>query len=284
MKRKPPTQWSAADLRKLRKLADQGLSTPDIARVMGRGQRTVRQAGAWYGITLNIIRPRICWTPEMDDVVRAYFPDMRTDDLAVQMCVTAPALNGRAQRLGIRKSDAYLATRKSGRIQPGEAIGESTQFKPGLVPWNKGIPGSTGHHPNSVRTQFKPGQLSGRAMYNYKPVGSLRISKDGQLERKVRDDGPSQYRWEAVARLVWEAAHGPIPPRHVVRFKPGMNTTEEHLITIDKLECISMQENLRRNSRHENYGPEMNQLMQLRGAMTRRINNLEKKINEQHDR
>ncbi|MGE0209941.1 MAG: HNH endonuclease [Lysobacteraceae bacterium] len=284
MKRKPPTPWSVADLHRLRKLADQGMSTPEIASAMGRCQRSVRRAAAWYGIPLNVIRPRIRWTPEMDDVVRAHFADTRTEDFAAQMGVSAPALNGRAYKLGIRKSDAYLATRKSGRIQPGEAIGESTQFKPGLVPWNKGIKGSSGHHPNSVRTQFKPGELCGQAVHNYKPVGSLRISKDGQLERKVRDDGPSQYRWEAVARLVWEAAHGPIPPRHVVRFKPGMNTTEEHLITIDKLECISMQENLRRNSRHENYGPEMNQLMQLRGAMTRRINNLEKKINEQHDR
>lgn len=283
MKRKPPTPWAAADLHRLRKLADQGLSTPDIARAMGRGQRGVRSAAAWYGIPLNIIHPRIQWTEEMDDVVRAHFPDMRTDDLAAQMGVSAPALNGRAQRLGLRKSESFLASAKSGRLQPGDTTGDATRFQPGMTPWNKGVPGSSGHHPNSRVTQFKPGELRGQAMYNYKPVGSLRISKDGQLERKVRDDGPAQSRWEAVARLVWEAEHGPIPPKHVVRFLPGMATTEEHLITVDKLECISMQENLRRNSRHENYGPELNRLVQLRGAMTRRINTLEKKINE-HNR
>lgn len=199
------------------------------------------------------------------------------------MGLTEPQVNGRAHRLGLRKSAAYLASPTSGRWKTGDTTGESTRFQPGMTPWNKGLAGSTGHHPNTVRTQFKPGQLSGKAMHNYKPVGSLRLSKDGQLERKVRDDGPTQSRWENVARLVWEAEHGQIPPKHVVRFLPGMATTEEHLITIEKLECIPMRENMRRNSRHTNYGPEVNRLMELRGAMTRRINNLEKKLNE-HDR
>jgi len=282
MTRKPPTKWTAADLRRLRKLAEKGLSTREIAERMGRPQRTVRQASAWYGIPLNIIRPRIEWTKEMDDAVRTHFPDTRTADLAAQMGLTEPQVNGRARRLGLRKSAAFLAAPTSGRWGYRHRGCETTQFQPGMTPWNKGVKGSAGHHPNTVCTQFQPGQLSGRAMHNYKPVGTLRISKDGQLERKVRDDGPTQSRWEAVARLVWGGEHGPIPPKHVVRFLPGMETTEEHLITVDKLECISMRENLRRNSRHTNYGPEMNQLVQLRGAMTRRINNLEKKLDEHH--
>jgi len=62
-------------------------------------------------------------------------------------------------------------------------------------------------------TQFKKGDRLGAAQHNYVPIGSLRVSKDGYLERKVTDD-PSfvpNRRWVSVHRLVWEAAHGPVP-------------------------------------------------------------------------
>lgn len=75
--------------------------------------------------------------------------------------------------------------------------------------------------PNSG--QFKKGTLNGAAAHNYVPVGSLRWSKDGYLERKVTDDPdlvPAR-RWVGEHRLMWEAAHGPIPDGHVVMFLDG---------------------------------------------------------------
>jgi hypothetical protein len=32
--------------------------------------------------------------------------------------------------------------------------------------------------------------------------------------------------WVAVHRLVWEQAHGPVPPGHIVVFRPGRHTTD----------------------------------------------------------
>src|SRR5690606_31497701 len=121
-----------------------------------------------------------------------------------------------AQRLGLKKSPEYLAGPTSGRLDG--IRGAASRFAKGHTTWNKGKPGSTGHHPNTKRTQFKKGQMTGAAQHNYVPIGSLRVTKYGSLERKVTDD-PSLYparRWRPVAHLVWEAENGPIPPGYIV--------------------------------------------------------------------
>ena len=82
--------------------------------------------------------------------------------------------------------------------------------------------------------------------------------------------GPANLRWKPVYRLVWEAAHGPIPPGFAVCFKPGRRTAELAEITEDALELVSRRELMLRNSFHR-YGPEIAKLVQLRGALTRQI-------------
>lgn len=60
-----------------------------------------------------------------------------------------------------------------------------------------------------------------------------------------------------------------------MRFRDGMHTTEESAITPDKLECITRAENMARNSIH-NYPQPIPQLVQLRGALNRKIRNRSK--------
>ena len=50
-----------------------------------------------------------------------------------------------------------------------------------------------------------------------------------------------------------------------------MTPTTLEEITLDKVECISLAENMRRNSCHQ-YGKEIARLIQLRGAVSRQIN------------
>lgn len=171
----------------------------------------------------------------------------------------------KARKMGLAKSAAYMAE-------------SSCRFAPGLTPWNKGVPGTTGHQAGCRATQFKLGRPAQESA-NYRPIGSVRIAKGGYLEQKVTDDR-SLYparRWKSAHSLVWEREVGPIPPGHIVVFKPGMLTTDLEQITPDRLECISRAENMARNTVHR-YGKDIAQLIQLRAAITRQLNKKEKEL------
>ena len=207
------------------------------------------------------------WTPDWDANLRQLYPDMVTREVAEVMGLPISAVKNRAQRLGLKKSEAFH------QLKPGV-------FRPGHDTWNRGKKGVTGVQEACRRTQFKGG-IRGQAAYNYRRIGSLRIAY-GVLQRKVADDPGLKgcRKWQPVHRLLWEAANGPVPEGHVVVFKPGLHTTVEHEITLDRIECITRAENMRRNSYHTRLPPEVAQLVQLRGALNRKINN---RLRKQHE-
>lgn len=220
------------------------------------------------------------WTEADIAIIRMHYADQPTKDVAAMLGCSVCAVYNQAFNLGLKKSQAFFESDNSKRIQRGHQDPRlmATRFKPGHASWNKGVPGSTGLHPHSRATQFKPGRLPSHAR-NYVPVGSLRILRQPYpyLERKVTDDQrikPAR-RWVAVHRLVWMAANGAIPPGHIVVFKPGMKTLVEADITLDKIDCITRAENARRNDPSVK-NPELKQLFQLKGAITRQINRIAK--------
>lgn len=213
------------------------------------------------------------WSAAELELLRAQYPHQVTRDLAAQMGLPQRLLYATANRMGLRKSAEFAASDKSGRLLKGGKLGQQNQFKPGLTPWNKG----TSYMPGGrcAETQFKKGSMSGAAQHNYRPIGSMRVTRDGTLERKVSDD-PELYparRWVPVSRLVWEAAHGPIPRGHVVAFKGGQKITEPERITLDVLECVSRAEMARRNSIWAS-GHALGKLYQLKGAIARQVNRI----------
>lgn len=222
------------------------------------------------------------WTETEDRCMREFYPHLTAADMASVLKRSERSVYQRAKALALHKSAEFLASDRSGRIERGRKDPRmvGTQFRSGLTPWNKGVKGSTGLHEACRRTQFKKGAMSGAARRNYKPIGSLRISKDGYLERKVTDDHPvPARRWTAEHRLVWERAHGAIPAGHAVVFRPGRFTTNPDAITEDGLELVTRAELMRRNTIH-NYPPELARLVQLKGAITRQVNRIAGKAQE----
>lgn len=221
------------------------------------------------------------WTQEDEDMLRDLFADTPTLELAQALQRSYQAVAMQASKLGLRKGAEYMriCLGKAGRQITQNKASQRARFKPGAAPWNKAKKNcGTGHHPNSVAHRFKPGQISGRAAQLVQPIGTLRISSEGLLERKIGNaPGASNRRWHPIHRLVWEEAHGKVPRGHIVVFKPGMRTTVLEEITLERLELITQRENMLRNSVHAKYPPEVAKLAQLRGALVRAINYRTKK-------
>lgn len=208
---------------------------------------------------------RFVWTDEAVALLQSLYPDTPTDQIAAQIGATPEQVYHKVQRIGLRKSAAYMATVAACRLLKGDNVGAATRFKPGLVPWNKGQ-----KHPSTGRaidTQFKPGNRSGNALEIYQPIGTERLSKDGYLERKIHDGWPLKRRWRAVHLLAWEAINGPLPAGHAVVFRDG----NKRNIALDNLELVTRAELMRRNSVYR-HGIEIAQLAMLRGKLTKQIN------------
>lgn len=203
------------------------------------------------------------WSALEMALLRAEFAYTATVEMAVRLGRSYGSVAQHAARLGLKKSAAYLAGPAAGRLDGTDPRG---RFPSGNTPWNKGRPFVAGGR--SAQTRFKPG----RAPKNTLPIGSYRLTKDGILQQKISDrPGPAIRRWTAVHRLVWEAAHGPVPRGCVVAFKPGRRTTDPAAITVDAVELASRAELMTRNSVH-NLPPELAELVRLRGVLNRRIN------------
>lgn len=202
------------------------------------------------------------WTEAELRALRELYADTPTRSIATALGCSESGVGMKAVAIGLRKSAAFMASEFSGRLRPGN------------TPPNKGKarPASG----RSAETQFKPGQKPHTTL----PLGSYRINRDGHLQQKVTElPGNNSKRWRCVAELVWCKANGPLPPKHIVVFKPGMKTTVLEEITLDRVECISLAENARRNH-PRNKHPELAKIVQLKGAITRQVNRIKRKAEE----
>lgn len=230
-------------------------------------------------LRLRKTEPHHPWSNVELQLLREIYPDVPGQDLASLLDRCLSSVHRKAKKLGIGKSNAFKASDYSGRVQRGRQdprmIG--SRFKKGLTPWNKGKHTYAGGR--SVETRFKKGRPAHEA-HNYVPIGTEKLDRDGYLVRKVTDD-PRIFpvrRWVAVHRLVWEKAHGPIPPGHMIRFLPGKFTNKVEEITVDRLELITQAENAARN--HWRNNPTLKALVPLKTHITRQVNRIAREANE----
>lgn len=214
----------------------------------------------------GINRSRKVWNAEEDAVLVEFFPHVSTRIVAEAFECSESSVHQRAHRLGLRKTEKYLASPAACRLRRGDNIGKCYRFPKGHVPANKGLKRPGWSAGRMRETQFKKGHLGGNAAKLVKPIGSERISKDGYLERKINNDLPFQARWRAVHLIIWEKHNGPLPRGYAVTFKDGDKTN----ICIENLARIHRAELMQRNTVH-NLPPELKQVIQLNGQLKRRI-------------
>ena len=215
------------------------------------------------------------WPKKAVAALTKRYPHEPTRAIAADLGMTITAVYQKARTLGLKKTDDYLNGPLSCRLRREDNPGMGTRFQPGQAPPNKGVKGWQAGG-RSVQTQFQKGGQP----HNTKPIGSLRIDAQGMLQRKFRNaKGSNSKRWRGVHELVWVEANGPVPAKHIVVFKPGMRTIELDEITLDRVECITMAENMARNTVH-NLPKPLAELVQLRGALLRKIHAAEKRQQE----
>lgn len=193
------------------------------------------------------------WSPQDEWIVRHLYATTPASQIG--------ELVGRAPR------NVAMKARKMGLRRDGNA----GCFVKGQEPPNKGMRRPGWAPGRMATTQFRKGERRGVAAELYQPIGTERVSKDGYLERKVNDGLPLQKRWRAVHLLEWEAVNGPLPAGHAVAFRDG----NKRNFDLANLELVSRAELMRRNSYHNRYPKEVARLIQLRGALNRKINRRE---------
>lgn len=204
------------------------------------------------------------WSDEEIAVLVVRYPHEPTGVIAEDLGRNFVQVYNKCHQLGLRKTPEFLSSAGRDRIQNLSQV--ANRFKPGFEPWNKGISFDSGGR--SHETRFKPGSNPKNTLV----VGSYRIEKNGILQLKISDSrGNASKRWRSVHELVWIEANGPVPEGHLVIFRRGQTTNKLEEITLDRIECISRSENMRRNSVH-NLPKQLAELVQLRGVLNRQIN------------
>jgi HNH endonuclease len=221
------------------------------------------------------------WTAAEDVILRAEYPDAETSELAKRFNATILGTYQRAQKLGVRKSKQYIAKKLEIEAQRLRRVGVASRYKKGNISANKGLRRPGWAPGRMAETQFKKGARSGIAVKNWRPIGTILADGEGYLRIKVREGRKGEAYgfgntkiWPLLNRHVWEQHKGPIPPGHVVIFK---DKNRAHC-DIDNLELMSLVDNMRRNTVH-NLPPELKQVIQLTGALKRKIRNREEKLN-----
>lgn len=117
----------------------------------------------------------------------------------------------------------------------------------------------------AARTRVERDRLPSRWL----PVGTIVSDSYGYLKIKVsgRRDRSSYDNWRHLHILEWEKHHGPVPNGFNVVFRNGNHED----VRIDNLELISNEELMRRNTLHR-YPKEIVAVIQLKGRVTRKIN------------
>jgi hypothetical protein len=149
-----------------------------------------------------------------------------------------------------------------------EARKRASQIQPGSVPPNKGK--KINEYMNAEQIAiFKSNQYKkGSIPHNALPDGSevQRVYKSGKTYTKVKV--PGERKLVLKHRFIWETIHKKkVPHRHKITFKDGDTTN----FAADNLDCISYEAQMIQNSIHQ-YPEEIKEILNLKGAITRKIN------------
>lgn len=209
------------------------------------------------------LRGRTSYTQEQDDFIKANYLTMPIKRIAVEINGSFTGVMNRLNHFGLSIPKELRVERKSKGL-----------FRKGLVPHNKGKKRSEFLTPEQIKkaeeTQWKPGNI---------PQNALKDWEESTIYHKATDRHYRRIKVPGVRRLVykhvwlWETHNKrKVPNGHNIVFKN--NDTMD--LCIENLECISNVDLMKRNSMY-NYPPKIVDIIKIKGAIIRQINNHQNK-------
>lgn len=183
------------------------------------------------------------WTETEKEDFKSIYADTQNDELAKKYNCSIYSVQKLAHALGLKKSYAFKMSFITDKFLEA---GKKTRFNPGNVSFNKGKKMEDFLSPEQIEILKKNQYKKGQVPHNWKPLGFERVTKDGYIEVKVRDEyGEKRVKnFELKHRLLWEEINGPVPKGMMVKFKDG----NKENIVIENLFLASMCENLIENT------------------------------------
>lgn len=230
--------------------------TPELASELGKTVAAVKSKAAVLKIK-KIIFSNSSITMAKEVYLKKHYANTRNADLSEILKVSEAAISARAFKLGLKKEEAFIRKWTS-----------KTYFKKGHTPANKGKKQTEYMTPEAIaataETRFKKGQVPHNALNDWEEVE--RRDKGGRVYTLIKVPKARKLQYKHI--WLWEKhTKQKLKKGYNIVFKDG-NTQN---ICVENLECISNAELMRRNSYH-NYPKELAELIQLRGAVKRQIN------------
>ena len=200
------------------------------------------------------------WTTAEEKRLRAGYSWMSIPDLMRVIPRTASSIYQRARALGLVRPVEYFAAMPARKAFVEG--GKRNRFVTGHSTWNKGTKYRPGGR--AEETQFKKGNKP----QTWRPIGSIRIDKDGYAWRKVADTQKKKRDWKLAHVILWEKCRGKIPRGKILVFKNRDKTD----VRIGNLELVTRAENMRRNH-IQNLPKPVKQAIYALNVLKRRIKN-----------
>jgi len=167
------------------------------------------------------------WTIREENFLRDTYETMTAAEIANAIGRTKSSVKNHARSIGLKLPEDEANRRAS-----------ISRFPKGHVPYNKGTRGLMASNSGCFQ--------KGHVPKNTKHDEAITI-------RQKKGDPPYKYfrvivgKWMLLHRYLWEQVNGPIPPKHVLRFKDGDTINCE----LDNLELISMSKNMTMNQNRD---------------------------------
>jgi hypothetical protein len=211
------------------------------------------------------------FSEEEIQVIKAKYADNKTEELAKQLNRSTRSIYSVANDFKLKKSESFLNSPSSGRLQKGSDIGKDFLFEKGHIPPNKGKKLEEFMKPETIEifkaNMYKKGNIPHNAYEDGEET--IYTDKEGRQYLKIKVPGIRKLVFKHY--VVYSEAFGELQENHIIIFKDGNSLN----CIAENLKAITKQENMKRNSIHR-FPEELKSVIRLLSKLNKQTQKHEK--------